>query len=102
MFALDISQHQGAGDAVQHVGGRRAAAPLFKPCVPGGADVGALRHLFAAQARGAAALRGKAEGRRIELCSPIFQIGAEPVVVGDALVHGVSHYTRIIVTTLPG
>ena len=56
MLALDIGQHQGAGDPVEHVGRRRAAAPLLEPGVPGRADVGALRHFLAAQAEGAAAL----------------------------------------------
>ena len=50
MLALDIGQHQRAGDPVEHLGRRRAAAALFEPRVPGRADIGALRHLLAAQA----------------------------------------------------
>ena len=57
MLALDIRQHQGARDPIEHVGRGRAAAPLLEPRVPGRADIGALRHLLAAQAGRAATLR---------------------------------------------
>ena len=66
MFALHRRQHQGAGDPIEHIGRRDAAAALFEPRVPGRADVGALCHLLAAQAQSAAALRRKAESGRVE------------------------------------
>jgi hypothetical protein len=49
MFALRGGQPQTAGDPLQHLAGRRPAAPLFKPGIPGRADAGELRDLFAAQ-----------------------------------------------------
>ena len=75
MLALDVGQHQRAGDPVEHVGRGRAAAALFEPGVPGRADIGALRHFLAAQAGRAAALRRKAERGRIELRAAVLQIG---------------------------
>ena len=75
VLALDIGQHQRARDPVEHVGRGRAAAALLEPSVPGRADVGALRHFLAAQARRAAALRRKAERGRIELRPAVLQIG---------------------------
>ena len=71
MLTLDIRQHQGTRNPIEHVCRGRAAASLFEPCVPSRADVGALRYFFAAQAGGAATLRRKAERCRIELCAPI-------------------------------
>ena len=59
MLALDIGQHQRSRDPVEHVGRGRAAAALLQPRVPGRADVGALRHFLAAQARRAPPLGGK-------------------------------------------
>ena len=56
VLALDVGQHQRASDPVEHVGRGRAAPALLEPRVPGGADIGALRHLFAAQAGRAASL----------------------------------------------
>jgi hypothetical protein len=67
MLTLDIRQHQRSRNSIEHLCRGRAAASLFKPCVPGRAYVGALRDLFAAQARGAATIRREAERRRIEL-----------------------------------
>ena len=81
MLALDVRQHQGARDPIEHIGRGRAAAPLLKPRVPGRADVGALRHFLAAQAGCAAALRRKAECGRIELRAAILQVGPEQVLV---------------------
>ena len=96
MLALDIRQHERARDPIEHVGRGRAAASLFEPCVPGRADVGALRHFLAAQAGRAATLRRKAERGRIELRAAVLQIGPEQVLVRDVLVHPVSHYTTIM------
>ena len=100
MLALGLGQHQPAGDAVEHVGRRRAAAALLQPGVPGRADVGALRDLLAAQARRAPAAR-EAEGGRVEPRAAIPEIGAEQIVgwsmtdmanpVND-LYHDKSHY----------
>jgi hypothetical protein len=41
VLALDVRQHQGASDPIEHVSRGRAAPPLFEPRVPGRADVGA-------------------------------------------------------------
>src|SRR5580658_4380172 len=95
VLALDVRQHERAGDPVEHVGRRRAAAPLLEPSVPGRADVGALRHFFAAQAGRAAAPRGKAERRRIELGAAVLQIESEPVLERNGYVHPVKHYNGI-------
>ena len=95
MLALDIGQHERARDPIEHVGRGRPAAPLFEPCVPGRADIGPLRHFLAAQAEGAAALRGKAESARVELGAPVPQIAAEQVLGGEVLAHPVSHYTMM-------
>ena len=80
MLTLDIRQHQGARNPIEHVGRGRAAASLFEPCVPGRADIGALRHFLAAQTRGAPTLRRKAERCRIELRAAVLQIGPEQVL----------------------
>ena len=56
VLALDVCQHQGADDPIEHVRRGRPAVPLLKPSVPGRADIGALRNFFPAQAEGAAAL----------------------------------------------
>ena len=77
VLALDVGQHQGARDAVEHVGRGRAAAPLFEPCVPGRADVGALRHFFAPQSGRSPACQRKAECRRIEFRAAILQVGCQ-------------------------
>ena len=74
MLALDLGQHEGARDAIEHVSRGRAAAPLLEPCVPGRADVGPLGHFLAAQSGRAATLRGKAKRGRIELRAPVLQI----------------------------
>jgi hypothetical protein len=96
VLPFDIGQHESARDPVEHVRRRRAATPLLEPRVPGRADVGALRHFLAAQAGRAATLRRQAEGGRIELPAAVLQIEPEPVLVGDACVHPVSHYNGII------
>ena len=47
MFALDVGQHQRAGDAVQqHPPMEAPPRLLLKPSVPGRADVGALGNFF--------------------------------------------------------
>jgi hypothetical protein len=48
MFPFRRGQHHPGRDALDHVSGRRAAAALFEPGVPGRTDIGALRHLFPA------------------------------------------------------
>ena len=50
MLALDLREHEGARDAIEHVSRGGAAAPLFEPCVPGRADVGPLGHFLAPKA----------------------------------------------------
>lgn len=57
MFALGVGQHQRAGNAFQHTGGRCPAASLFQPYVPRRADIRALGHFLAAQARRSAVPR---------------------------------------------
>ena len=79
MLAFGFGEHHAGGDPVEHVGGRRAPATLFQPSIPGRADIGALRHLLAAQAGGAASSGGKAERRRIEPRPAIAQETAEHV-----------------------
>ena len=74
VLALDIGQHEGARDAVEHVGRRRAAPPLLEPCVPGRADVGALRHFLAPEPGRAATSRRKAESGGVELRAAVPQI----------------------------
>jgi hypothetical protein len=95
MLALDLCEHEGARDPVENVRRGRAASPLLEPCVPGGTDVGPLRHFLAPQAGRAAALRAEAERRWIELRPPVLQIEGEPVLARDGSVHPVSHYNRI-------
>jgi hypothetical protein len=77
VLALDLGEHQGLGYAIQHIGGWRAAAALFQPGVPGGADAGALRDFLAPQARRPPPPGGEAQGARIEPRAAILQIGAE-------------------------
>ena len=55
MLALDVGQHQRACDAVEHVGRGAPPRPCSSQVYQVGADVGALRHLLAAQARRAPA-----------------------------------------------
>ncbi len=75
MFALRGGQPQTAGDPLQHLAGRRPAAPLFKPGIPGRADAGELGDLFTAQARRAPASRREAKRYRVETLAP----GAEKI-----------------------
>src|ERR1700742_4933682 len=96
VLALDLRQHQGAGDAVEHIGRGGSPAPLFEPCVPCWTDTGALGDFLAAQSRCAAALWWKAERGRIELCAAVLQIGPKQVLSRDVLAHPISHYTTII------
>jgi hypothetical protein len=51
--ALARSEPQHAGDRVEHLDARIDRPALLEPGVPGDADAGELRHLFAAQARSA-------------------------------------------------
>ncbi len=66
MLALRGGQPQTAGDPLQHLAGRRPTAPLFKPGIPGRADAGELRDLFAAQPGVTPASRREAKRCRIE------------------------------------
>ena len=95
VLALDVRQHQRAGDPVEHVGRGRAAPALLEPRVPGGADIGALRHFFAAQAGRAPARLRKAEGRRIELGAAVLQIGPSGFSFAARMLDPVGHYTPI-------
>jgi hypothetical protein len=70
-------------------------APLLEPCVPGRADIGALRHFLAAQAGRAATACREAERGRIELGAAILEVGPEQSLGRDALVHPVNLYTMI-------
>src|ERR1700675_2433078 len=96
MLALDIRQHQGARNSIEHVCRRRAAASLFEPGIPSRAYVGALRHFFSAQAGGAATLRRKAERCRIEPRAAILQIGSKQGLSRNVLAHPVNRYTTIM------
>src|SRR5580700_569895 len=92
VLALDFRQHQGARDAVEHVGRRRAASSLFEPCVPRCTDVGALSHFFAPQSGRSPACQWKAERRRIEFRAAVLQVGTE--AIGNGHTHPISYYTR--------
>ena len=100
MFPLDTREHQRAGDAIEHVGRRRAATPLFEPRVPRRTDVGALRHLFSPQARCSSSRRRQAERSRIELRSSILQIRAQPIL-RSVLSEPVSRHTTIMSRLYP-
>jgi hypothetical protein len=80
MLALDIGQHQRAGDSVQHFRRRSAAAPLLKPSVPGRAYIGPLGNLLPAQPLRSSAGRGETQGGRIEASAAILEIGPQPVI----------------------
>ncbi|MGY4436905.1 hypothetical protein ACVWWO_009382 [Bradyrhizobium sp. F1.13.1] len=95
VLALDIGQHQRSRDAVEHIGRRRTAAALLEPSVPGRADIGALRHLLAAQPRRTPAAPREAERGGIEPGAAVLQIGSQQVLSCRALAHPVSHYTLI-------
>lgn len=81
MLPLGFGQHQALGDAIEHRGRRRAAAALFEPRVPSGADIGALRHFLAPQSRRAAPADGKTEGGRVETRPAAAQVGTERVLI---------------------
>ena len=36
MLALDLGEHEGARDAIEHVSRGRSASPLLEPCIPVG------------------------------------------------------------------
>ena len=97
MLALNIRQHHCAGDAIEHIGGGRAAASLLQPGVPGGADIRALRHFFAPKSRRSPPCQRKAESRRIEFGAAILQIS--PKLVRGR--HPVSYYTSIMSLLYP-
>ena len=80
MLALHLGKHERLGDAVEHVGGGSAAPALFEPGVPGGADIGALRHLLAPEPGGAAAGQRQAEDGGVELGPAGLEEGAEEIV----------------------
>jgi hypothetical protein len=74
MFTLYIGQHQRPRNPIEYNGRGCSAATLFEPGVPSRTYIGALRDLFAAQARRAPTLRRKAERCRIELRAAMLQI----------------------------
>jgi len=80
--AATADMANGAGDAIQHVGGGRAAAPLLQPGVPSGADVGALRHFLAPQSRRAPARHGKPKSLGVQFPASISQVGSEQICFG--------------------
>src|SRR5213595_1109009 len=95
MFALDIGQHQRAGDPVQDVWRRCPAPSLLEPCVPGGADVGALGDLLPAQPRRPSASHCETQSGRIKPGTAIPEIASEQIVGFDGHVDPVGHYTTI-------
>ena len=96
MLALDIRQHEGARDAIEHVRRWRAATSLFKPCVPSWAYIGALRHLLATQTRRAPTLGGQAERGRVKLHPPVPEIGSQQFFGREGFAHPVSYLNMII------
>ena len=96
MLTLDIRQHQSARDPIEHVGRGGAAAALFKPSVPGRADIGALSYFFASEPLCPPLTRQwKAKSCGIEFRAAILQVGAEQIVVFVERTHAGSHYTCI-------
>ena len=84
MLPLRIGQTKGAGETVEHIGGRRATAPLLKPSVPSGADMGELGDLFAAKTRGAAMGQREAEILRLHPGATLLEIASQRI---DLIVH---------------
>jgi hypothetical protein len=84
MLTLDIREHQGLRNPIEHVGRGRAAASLFEPGVPGRADMGAMRHFLAAQTGGAATPRREAERCRIEFRAAVLKVIPQQGLGGDA------------------
>src|SRR6201999_3128392 len=85
VLALELGEHQRTRNPVEHIRRRRTAASLFKPCVPGRADGGALRDFLAPQSRRPAALRRNPQCDRIECGPACSQVSSEQAVVGDDL-----------------
>src|SRR5580704_8093678 len=83
-------------NAIENIGGWRAAPSLFQPGVPGGADIRALRHLLAAQARRPPPRQRKSERGRIELRAAILQIDAQKVFIRGGHGDPVSDYTGVL------
>src|SRR5580693_3712165 len=95
MLALDLRQHEGARDPVEHVSRGCTAPSLFEPSVPGRADIGPLGHFLAPKAWRAATPCGQAKRGRIELSPAVLQIACELVLARSGSIHPVSHYTGI-------
>ncbi|CAM5336822.1 hypothetical protein ATER59S_00058 [Aquamicrobium terrae] len=95
MFPLDIGQHQAPGDPFKDISRWRAAAPLFEPRIPGGADVRALSDFFAPQAGRAPTLAGKAECRRIEPRAAVSEVFPQGIIGFQRHAEPVGNYTRI-------
>ncbi|MCY1175654.1 hypothetical protein D9M73_158990 [compost metagenome] len=77
MLALRFGQQEPLGDSVEHIGRRRAPAPLLEPCVPGRADIRPAGHLFAAQPRRAPSPAAESQCHRVEACAAIPKIRSE-------------------------
>ena len=73
VLALGRRQHERAGDAVENLGGGRAAAPLLEPRVPRRADVGSEGNLLAAKAGRAPTYRVEPEGYWVEPGAAVLQ-----------------------------
>ena len=71
---------------------------MFKPCIPCGADVGALSYFFPAQPRCSPAGHRKTERRRIQFRAPILQVGPKLITIYSRHTYPISYYTSI--TTL--
>jgi hypothetical protein len=95
MLALDLGQRKGPRDPVEYVRRGAPAAPLLQPSIPSGADVGALRHLLAAQSRGSPPAAGEAERSGVELGAPVLEIGTQRIDVGHCR-DPVRNYTGIM------
>ena len=81
MFALDVRQHQGAGNAVEYIRRGRAAPPLFQPGVPGGLIFARCATSSRRRPGVRRRVKGQAERGGIELGTAILQIVPEQVLV---------------------
>jgi hypothetical protein len=100
MLALNLAQHQGTGDAIEHDLRGCAAASLLQPRVPGGADMRTLGDLLPAKPGRAPPFGRQPEGGRIEFLAAIAQVAAQHVGSVDGSgaersAHPVSGYTRM-------
>jgi hypothetical protein len=69
MLPFPLGKAQRLTNSVQYFCGWRAAASLFKPGIPGGANTGQMRDFFPPQPRRASACGVKSQLIGIQLCA---------------------------------